>query len=106
MINRLKIRWKLTLWYGCVLAIVLSVFGTAVFVIMRHHLMQRIDQGLNEELTDVLSEVRRAKTTDSLKDYQAQRRAVLLQPSPCRSGMAVAGAKHRIPVFGISNDPD
>lgn len=73
MMNRLKIRWKLTLWYGCVLAVVLLVFGTVVFVIMRHHLMQRIDQGLNEELADVLSEVGRAKTTDSLKDWLDRR---------------------------------
>lgn len=73
MMNRLKIRWKLTLWYGCVLAVVLMVFGTVVFVIMRHHLMQRIDQGLNEELADVLSEVSRAKTTDSLKDWLDRR---------------------------------
>jgi len=73
MMNRLKIRWKLTLWYGCVLAVVLMVFGTVVFVIMRHHLMQRIDQGLNEELADVLSEVNRAKTTDSLKDWLDRR---------------------------------
>lgn len=73
MMNRIKIRWKLTLWYGCVLAVVLMVFGTMVFVIMRHHLMQRIDQGLNEELADVLSEVNRAKTTDSLKDWLDRR---------------------------------
>ena len=46
--NRLKIRWKLTLWYSGVLAVVLLVFGTVVFVMMRHHLMERIDQGLNE----------------------------------------------------------
>ncbi len=73
MMNRLKIRWKLTLWYGCVLAVVLMVFGTVVFVIMRHHLMQRIDQGLNEELADVLSEVNRAKTPDGLKDWLDRR---------------------------------
>ncbi|MEI7685817.1 MAG: heavy metal sensor histidine kinase [Planctomycetota bacterium] len=71
--NRFKIRWKLTLWYGCVLAVVLMVFGTVVFVIMRHHLLQRIDQGLNEELADVLSEVNRAKTPESLKDWLDRR---------------------------------
>lgn len=73
MMNRLKIRWKLTLWYGCVLGVVLMVFGTVVFVIMRQHLMQRIDQGLNEELADVLSEVNRAKTPDGLKDWLDRR---------------------------------
>ncbi len=71
--NELKIRWKLTLWYGCVLAVVLTVFGTVVFVMMRHHLMQRIDQGLHEELADVLSEVGRAKTPESLKEWLNRR---------------------------------
>ncbi|HEY4258775.1 MAG TPA: heavy metal sensor histidine kinase [Schlesneria sp.] len=66
MTSRLKIRWKLTLWYGGVLAAVLFVFGALVFLIMRHHLLERIDQGLNEELSDVLSEVGRAKTAPDL----------------------------------------
>jgi len=71
--KHLKIRWKMTLWYGGVLAVVLAVFGTVVFVIMRHHLLQRIDQGLNEELTDVLSEVERAKSPDELKEWLDRR---------------------------------
>lgn len=66
MTRGLKIRWKLTLWYGGVLGAVLFVFGALVFVIMRHHLLDRIDQGLNEELSDVLSEVARAKTAADL----------------------------------------
>lgn len=71
--KRLNIRWKLTLWYGGVLAVVLTIFGTVVFVMMRHHLLQRIDQGLNEELADVLSEVKRATTSDRLKDWLDRR---------------------------------
>lgn len=71
--NGLKIRWKLTLWYGCVLSVVLLVFGTVVFLVTRHHLMRRIDQGLREELADVLSEVNRAKTADELKDWLERR---------------------------------
>lgn len=66
MTTGLKIRWKLTLWYGGVLAFVLFVFGAVVFVIMRHHLLERIDQGLKEELSDVISEVARAKTSSDL----------------------------------------
>jgi two-component system heavy metal sensor histidine kinase CusS len=73
MMNRLKIRWKLTLWYGCALAVVLIVFGAAVFMITRDHLMQRIDRGLNEELADVLSEVNRAETEETLKDWLVRR---------------------------------
>ena len=33
--SRLSIRWRLTLWYGAVLAGVLAVFGTSVFLSMR-----------------------------------------------------------------------
>jgi two-component system heavy metal sensor histidine kinase CusS len=73
MMNRLTIRWKLTLWYGGVLAVVLTVFGSAVYIMMRQHLMQRIDQGLREELADVLSEVTRATTTESLEDWLNRR---------------------------------
>ena len=73
MTSSLKIRWKLTLWYGGVLAVVLFVFGTVVFIIMRHHLLERIDQGLNEELSDVLSEVTRAKTAPDLTEWLNRR---------------------------------
>lgn len=59
--------------YGGVLAAVLLVFGTVVFLMMRHHLMRRIDQGLNEELADVLSEVNRAKLPESLKEWLDRR---------------------------------
>ena len=40
----LSIRWKLTLWYGLVLAIVLAVCGAAVYVTMRHELLTRADE--------------------------------------------------------------
>ena len=73
MRKRLNIRWKLTLWYGGVLASVLMVFGTVTYLMMRHHLLQRIDQGLNEELADVLSEVQRATTPDGLKEWLDRR---------------------------------
>jgi two-component system heavy metal sensor histidine kinase CusS len=71
--SRLKIRWKLTLWYGGVLALVLALFGTVVYAMMRHDLLERIDQGLNEELADVLSEVKRAKTSAGMMDWLNRR---------------------------------
>lgn len=73
MSKRLSIRWKLTLWYGSVLAVVLAAFGTIVFVMMRHHLLQRIDQGLHEELSDVLSEIKRARSPEGLKEWLQRR---------------------------------
>src|SRR5438874_10646227 len=56
----LSIRWRLTLWYGLVLAVALATFAAAVYFTQRHHALQRVDQGLSEELADVLSEVKRA----------------------------------------------
>lgn len=56
----LSIRWRLTLWYGGVLAVVLAAFGISVYLMMRHHMLERIDDGLREELSDVLGEVERA----------------------------------------------
>jgi heavy metal sensor kinase len=73
MRKRLNLRWKLMLWYGGVLALVLTVFGTVTYLMMRYHLLQRIDQGLHEELSDVLSEVHRATTSDGLKEMLNRR---------------------------------
>jgi two-component system heavy metal sensor histidine kinase CusS len=73
MMNRLNIRWKLTLWYSGVLGLVLIAFGAAVFVMMRHHLLEGIDQGLEEELDDVLSEVTPSTSEKSLKDWLNRR---------------------------------
>lgn len=71
--KRLNIRWKLTLWYAGVLATVLTVFSGVVYFVMRHQLLSRIDQGLNEELADVLSEVNRAKDSASLLEWLHRR---------------------------------
>src|SRR5262245_59016173 len=66
---RVSIRWKLTLWYGGVLAVVLTGFSLAVFLVMRHQSLGRIDQGLAEELADVLYEIGRASDAKSLHDW-------------------------------------
>lgn len=73
MMRGLSIRWKLTLWYGGVLALVLTVFGGVVYFVMRHQLLQRIDQGLTEELADVLYEVKRADNDSNLQMWLGRR---------------------------------
>lgn len=55
--RRLSIRWKLTLWYGAVLSAVLAAFGTAVYVVMRNHLLSLTDAALAEELADLGGDV-------------------------------------------------
>jgi heavy metal sensor kinase len=73
MIRRLGIRWKLTLWYGGVLALVLVFFSVTVLVLMRQQLMHPIDHGLTEELSDVLFEVRRATESTTLHEWLDRR---------------------------------
>ena len=73
MMKRLSIRWKLTLWYSGVLAVVLTAFGAAIYFTIRHTLLQRIDAGLNEELSDVLYEVNRAEEQQGLHGWLVRR---------------------------------
>ena len=49
----MSIRWRLTLWYGLVLAIVLAIVGGAVYVGMRHELLARTDVALGGELDEI-----------------------------------------------------
>ena len=51
----------------------LIAFSAGVYVTMRHHLYQRIDSGLSEELADVLYEVERADNPTNLHDWLDRR---------------------------------
>jgi heavy metal sensor kinase len=67
------IRWKLTLWYALILALLLSAFSAAVYWTMRHHLLERIDEALVEELADVQSEIDRASDSAGLSVWLERR---------------------------------
>jgi heavy metal sensor kinase len=69
----LGIRWRLTLWYGLVLAIALAVFGTGVYVTMRHELMTRADEALGGELDEISDDIQAAKDATKLS-RQLERR--------------------------------
>jgi heavy metal sensor kinase len=51
--GRLSIRWRLTLWYGAVVAVTLTVFSAAVYTLMGYHLLALTDAALAEELADL-----------------------------------------------------
>src|SRR5436309_3568001 len=70
---RMSIRWKLTSWYAGVLAIVLTGFSLAVYLVMRHQALERIDDGLKEELSDVIFEVKRASNAKGLEEWLHRR---------------------------------
>ena len=71
--KRLNVRWRLTLWYGAVLTVILVGFGAGVSVMMQRHLLARTDFELDEELTELALEVRLAKSDDDLRE-QLERR--------------------------------
>lgn len=71
--RRLNIRWKLTLWYGGVLAVVLFLFSGTIYLTMRYQLLERTDQGLAEELSDVRYEVKRADEPKTLHEWLDRR---------------------------------
>jgi heavy metal sensor kinase len=54
----LSIRWKLTLWYGAVLAIALGVFGTGVYILSRRELQHRTTRSLGIQLDVIENQVR------------------------------------------------
>jgi len=71
--NRLSIRWRLTLWYGSVLTAVLVVFGSSVYLMMRHVLLVRTGAGMSMEATEVAEEVARARDRSTLGTWLERR---------------------------------
>jgi heavy metal sensor kinase len=61
-VRRLSIRWRLTLWYGAVLAAILVGFSGAVYLLMHHHLLALTDAALTEESADLAADVGRCKS--------------------------------------------
>jgi heavy metal sensor kinase len=70
---RLSIRWKLTMWYGGVLTLVLCAFCAVVFLVLHYQGLSRIDDGLHEELADVLFEINRASDSKNLLEWLERR---------------------------------
>ncbi len=69
----LSIRWRLTLWYGAVLATVLAVFGATVYLMMRQALLARTGTGMSMESTEVAEEVGRSRDRATLGTWLERR---------------------------------
>lgn len=69
----LNVRWRLTLWYGAVLAAIVIAFSTCVYAMMHRHLLARADFELDEELTELALEVRLAQDDADLEVQLARR---------------------------------
>lgn len=71
--KRLKVRWRLTLWYGTVLTAVVAGFGATVFLMMQHKLDARTDFELDEEIGELVLEVSLARDAEDLKQQLQHR---------------------------------
>lgn len=66
--RRPSIRWRLTLWYGAVLAAVLLFFGASVYLVMVRLLQFRTDKGLEAQMAVIEDQIRRAPTPEVLRE--------------------------------------
>lgn len=69
----LSIRWRLTLWYGAVLATVLAIFGASVYFMMRHVLLNRTGAGMSMESAEVAEEIARSQDRSTLGTWLRRR---------------------------------
>src|SRR5437868_8415746 len=55
-----SIRWRLQLWHGLLLVLVLAGFGVTAYQLQRSNQLRRIDQELQHRLAVISSAMRRA----------------------------------------------
>jgi len=65
--KRLSVRGQLTLWYGSGLAVILAVFGLAIYLLMADSLQRRIDFEVDEELVELRHAVEFAPTVTAMR---------------------------------------
>ena len=95
--RRLSIRWRLTLWYGTVLSVILAGFSGAVYLLMQRHLLTLTDAALSEELAELADEVRRVESPSRLP---GNLRAAISGPRGLRAGSSTHGGRVVIPQRG------
>lgn len=76
--TRLSIRWRLTLWYGISLAVMLCGFCLLLLLLMRQQVFARTDAGLQEEVKELGLEIDLAESASA---FQAAAKARFTQHS-------------------------
>lgn len=69
----LSIRWRLTLWYGFALAVMLCVFSLVLILLVWQQALARADSGLREELQEIGLEVSLANHASVFAEQAAAR---------------------------------
>jgi signal transduction histidine kinase len=71
--TRLSIRWRLTLWYGVSLAVLLCGFCLILMLLMRQQVFVRTDAGLREEVKELGVEIGLAENAAAFKSAATAR---------------------------------
>lgn len=71
--TRLSIRWRLTLWYGVSLAVLLCGFCLILMLLMRQQVFVRTDVGLREEVKELGVEIGLAENAAAFKSAATAR---------------------------------
>lgn len=69
----MSLRWRITLWFGGSMAVILLGGGTMTYVLLRNQLFERIDNGLHEEFADVLGEVQKGNDRHTMLGWLERR---------------------------------
>ena len=56
--RRLPVRWRLTLWFAALLALVMALFGSTIYVVLRQQLYDSFDEQLLNQAALTLAAVR------------------------------------------------
>jgi len=65
--TRLSIRWRLTLWYGIALAVMLCGFCLLLHLLLWQQVMARTDAGLREEVKEISQEIALAENASAFR---------------------------------------
>ena len=90
MLSHAPLRLRLTLWYVLLLAVILAVFATGIYMLLRHSLYQNLDESIQT----------RASTLLSIVQYEGGRP---LLPDQALSGDPSDG-EHFSRVFDVSGE--
>jgi heavy metal sensor kinase len=65
-----SVRWRLTFWYSAVLAVLLLVFSTAVYLVVRENLSRQLDRDLAKEFDMLAGEI--AEEPEDIREIEPE----------------------------------
>jgi heavy metal sensor kinase len=67
--NRLNIRWRMSLWYSALLAGILTIFGISVYLLMQRGFQNRTSRSLSVQMTALEDQLARLRQSGEIRDW-------------------------------------